>query len=303
MNLNIQEFVNLLTGEAIILDGDTSEYSIRKNIDIQKQSEGFKKYLSKGKQNPFYWGDMVNVESLLEQNKITLTIFGGILLLSCYVNHDSTLICKADRLKTPYTRNEIKEILGMKETTFKNFLSQSIKVGLLIVDKSGRNSVFRLNNEYHFIGKVKEKQKCKEMVRVYKEGILSMYNSGLTLNYIGFVYLILPYVDYTSCTLVNEPFAENQRPLTYKELGVKLNFTRATLRKYLEMTFVHNFGNGKVKDNYRLRVFGKFEAGKTVYCVNPIILRRCATQIGIIEYSQLDDVFKVAGTKFNDISM
>jgi hypothetical protein len=289
-------FINLDTGEVIILEGDTSEYSIRKKADIQRQKDGFKKHFGRH-QNPFFWGDMANITTLLDQNKITLTMLGAILVLGCHINYGDTLICKADRQHTPYARDEIKKILGMKETTFKTFVSHCKKVGILIVEGYGKTSTYRLNNEYHFVGKQGNKQKCNEMVRIYKEGIQSMFKSNLSLDCIGFLYMVLPHVDYKSCCIVDNPFAENPRPLTYKEIGDNLQFVRATIKKYLSTKFEHNFGKGKKKDMYRLSVFGEFKAGKTGYCVNPIILRRCATQTGFIEYSQLDEMFKITGTR------
>ncbi|EQB89007.1 hypothetical protein M918_22295 [Clostridium sp. BL8] len=48
---------------------------------MQRQKEGYKKYLAKGRRNPFYWGNMVNVGQLLKQYNITFTVLGGINVL------------------------------------------------------------------------------------------------------------------------------------------------------------------------------------------------------------------------------
>lgn len=133
------------------------------------------------------------------------------------------------------------------------------------------------------------------MVRIYKEGIQAMIKSGLKLENIGFLYLVLHCVDYSSCTIVNDPFAEFPVPLTYQEIGEKLGLTRSTLNKYLTMCFEYSFGKDERRDKYLLKVFGKFDGGKKAYCINPIILRRCATLKGVIEYNQLEEIFKITG--------
>lgn len=68
-------FVNPYTGEVI----DKRDYIER--AAMQRQKEGYKKYLAKGRRNPFYWGNMVNIEQLLKQHNLTLTVLGGISVL------------------------------------------------------------------------------------------------------------------------------------------------------------------------------------------------------------------------------
>ncbi|EQB87206.1 hypothetical protein ACFOSP_17885 [Clostridium punense] len=65
-------FVNQYTGEVI----DKRDYI--EKVAMQRQKEGYKKYLAKGRTNPFYWGNMVNIGQLLKQYNITFTVLGGI---------------------------------------------------------------------------------------------------------------------------------------------------------------------------------------------------------------------------------
>lgn len=68
-------FVNPYTGEVI----DKRDYI--EKAAVQRQKEGYKKYLAKGRRNPFYWGNMLNLEDLLKQSNITLTMLGEFIVL------------------------------------------------------------------------------------------------------------------------------------------------------------------------------------------------------------------------------
>lgn len=287
-------FVNMYTGERLKFDGDISEYDIRKKTAIQKQNEGLlKKY--ERYHNKFFWGDMTNINDLLQQNRIKLSTLGGILILGCFINHDDTLICKPDKQRTPYTTKEIlKDILKISPATFKRFISECKKANIIIVQGRGDNAIYRLNQRFHYVGNA-SKSESRDKVRIYKKGIMAMYTSGLSLDEIGFLYLILPYINYNNCTIVDNPFSANEKPLTYKELGNILGCSRATLSKYLNMTFEYSFDKSNKVRKYELYIFGKFiggTKGKYVFCINPLILRRCSELKGTIEYSQLENIFK-----------
>jgi|GEM_PF-4956682 len=73
-------FVNPYTGEVVDKRGYIEKAA------VQRQKEGYKKYLAKERRNPFYWGNMLNIEDLLKQHNITLIMLGGILVLGCYIN-------------------------------------------------------------------------------------------------------------------------------------------------------------------------------------------------------------------------
>jgi len=68
-------FVNPYTGEVI----DKRDYIER--VAMERQKDGYKKYLVKGRRNPFYWGNMVNIVQLLKQHNITFIVLGGINVL------------------------------------------------------------------------------------------------------------------------------------------------------------------------------------------------------------------------------
>lgn len=288
------EYYNTDTGEIINLN----DYV--KKEDLHKRKEGYQRYLDI-LNNKFYWGNMQNIKTLLEQNKIKLSTLGAILVLGAYINHQDTLICKADDKKTPYTAKEIREnILKISKPTFKRFVKECKSTGILIIEGKGNNASFKLNKDFHFVGRQESNEMSSKMVRIYKDGVISMYRSGLSLDDIGFIYLVLPYVDYKNCTIVNEPFSENSRGLTYREIGDLLKFSRGTLSKHLNVTFEHDFGKGRYSNKYKVNVFGKFIAGtdgKYAFCVNPIILRRCTKQKGTIKYDELESIFKTVGTK------
>ena len=72
---DVNLFINPYTGEVI----DKRDYI--EKAAMQRQKEGYKKYLAKGRRNLFYWGNMVNIEQLLKQHNIAFTVLGGISVL------------------------------------------------------------------------------------------------------------------------------------------------------------------------------------------------------------------------------
>ena len=136
--------------------------------------------------------DLAN--KLKTDKELSLTILGGILLLATYINHDDVVICRQGKNKTPYTRKEIQQLIGMKDRTFAKFVKVAKKYGF-ITEVDG---VFRFSRKFIFVGK---NDTPSHFAMGYSRGIRGMYNSNLGIDKIRFIFLVLPYLGYEDCRL------------------------------------------------------------------------------------------------------
>lgn len=166
----------------------------------------------------------------------------------------------------------------MKDRTFAKFLSSMKKYKLLEEQKG----VFRLNKQYIFVGKNTNADKC---ARGYRRGMGCLKNSNLSLGQIGFLFLIIPYLDYEECKLVRK----EDQILLQKDLEAVLGLSKATIRKYLETVFLYK--RTKSSNGIKLRMFMKMSRGG-IY-VNPIIIRRSTALKGEVRLSDLPSGFFV----------
>jgi hypothetical protein len=278
----------LETGEVLSFPvsflNNPQEYSIRS----KKQEVAFKKMLRRSEER-FFWGNLNNITLLLAEKKVSSSALGMLLILCCNLQFDSDMLCT--QKKRPLTNEELIKIAGVPERSFRKAMKELQTNGIITNEGTQKKPVYKINKQYHFIGVNKE---AKHFLKVYKDGIRALQDSGLSLKEIGFIYAILPLVDTNRCVLVKDRSkgADADNLHSIESLCEYLGITRANLSKYLGMTFIYRFKDGQ----YKVPVFGKFSVGVgrvNSYLVNPVILRRAGTNIDCQRFSNLEEMFKI----------
>lgn len=274
----------------IYADIDTGElYELPQSIDnsiitSKKKLEGFR-HKKDMWNNPFYWINMnaineLQLPKMIKQDKeLNLTMLGGVLILASYINSQDTLICKENRCKTPYTRNEIRNILKMKERSFATFL-KTIKRYNIIYQKDG---AFWFNQEFIFKGKNHCPSQC---VRIYTKGLKAIYKSDNGLDRIGFLLLVVPYLGYDTCCLQDK----HGIPIKQSQLGEMLGLSKVTIRKYLDTEFIYKHTNTSVEK--RVRLFMKSKSDGKISAVS-LVARRNTSEKGTILVAKLEKGFLI----------
>lgn len=291
------KIVDAYTGEIIILPtgyvDNPQEYYIRS----RKQDEAFKKQLQKTQRatENFYWGNLLNISNLMTEKKLSTSALGLLLLLCCYLQNGSDILCT--QKKTPYTIAELIELTGVPKRTFVRAMDELQTHVIIINEGTARKPVFKVDNQYHFVGVNKQ---ANTSVRIYKDGIKALQASGLTLNEIGFIYAILPLIDFNRCVLVKDFTSgeELDNLHSIESLCEYLGISRNVLSKYMSMTFNYTFKDGQ----YKVPVFGVFKAygSKTnSYLVNPVLLRRAVKDVDYQKFSNLEDMFRIYSKKID----
>lgn len=266
--------VKMGTGEVY----DLNEYKLVKKT----QSEAYKKRLE-WNNHPFIW---VNLDFILEMNipvklkehkDFTLTFLGASLFLATFINSEDTLVCRKGKNKTPYTRTEIQILLNMKDRTFAKFIRLGKELNLFsIIDEK-----FYFNREFHFVGKNTDAQRY---ARLYKLNIRALYHSNGKFDTLGFLYLLIPYISYDDCSLVN---IDNEF-MCKNDLITLLGFSKPTVNKYLSTTFNAH----RNKREYSVYAIYK-QNQQQIIKLNPLIIRRTTQYKGSIGGDDLLAAFEV----------
>lgn len=290
-----RDLVDLSTGECIKVPESFVENREDYYIRSRKQDEAYKKKSNKPMRvtEHFYWGNLLNISNLIKEKRLSTSALGLLLLLCCYLQNGSDILCT--QKKTPYTTAELIELTGVPKRTFVRAIDELQTHGIITNDGTARKPVFKVDSQYHFVGVNKQ---ANTSVRIYKEGIRVLQASGLTLNEIGFIYAILPLIDYNRCVLVKDFTAGEELVNLHSidSLCEYLGMSRRNLNNYLSMTFKNTFIDGQ----YKVPVFGVFKAygSKTnSYLVNPLLLRRAVKDIDYQKFSNLEEMFKIYGER------
>ncbi len=284
------DFINPITGEVINFDPELQVIKNKKQLYVQKNKIDIIK-------NPFSWANIPNIRELLAEKSITLTTLGSVLVLASSLKEDGYLH-KQRRVNDYLTRSEIQKKLKFKDGTFKRVLKEAQASGLLIVEgESQKKQIFRLNADYHFYGEAG--RNAPKLVRVQKHGFNRLFNDNKTeLDQIGFLYLLIPFMNYENCTLVRDITkpADFNNALSVNELSKELGMTRQTINKYLRIEFCYKLRNGY----YRMPVVclsRRPREKKEVITLNPVLFRRRIGFFANIAYHELEESFKCVSVK------
>lgn len=289
MNNRYKELLDMTTGEVIQVPAgfvdNRADYSIRH----KNQDKAYQDRLQRAEDN-FYWGMLPQIEALLKGNKLSLTSLGMLLVLGCQLQNDTDMLCT--QKKTALIKQELIELTGTTDRTFERSIKELVECGVVYRQGTKKSPVYHVNQQFHFIGKNRQ---ANQSVRIFKSGIVALKNSGLKLDEIGFIYAVLPFIDYKRCTLVKdrENGEEIENLHDVESLCEALNITKKTLLKYLKLSFVYSFKDG----DFQVPIFGNFSAcgsKKKAYTVNPLLLRRTIeTDINYKRFESLADMFKI----------
>lgn len=292
MNYNeYGELVYMPTGEVITVPQDFIDNRQDYYVRSRKQDEAYKKKLNKLTRatEHFYWSNLLNINKLITEKKLSTSALGLLLLLCCQLQNGSDILCTQKR--TPYNITELTELTGIPKRTFVRAMDELQAYGIIVNEGTSRKPVFKVDSQYHFTGINKQ---ANITVRIYKDGIKPLQSSGLTLNEIGFIYGILPLIDFNSCVLIKDFTAGDKLDNLHSidSLCEYLGMKRRTLTNYLSMIFKYTFKDGQ----YKVPVFGVFKAygsKPNSYSVNPLILRRSVNDIDYQKFSNIEGMFRI----------
>lgn len=284
------DFINPVTGEIINFNSENEVIKSKSQVARQRAN-------IVSRNNPWSWANMSNIKNLLAENELTLTSLGAILVLASNIGENGYLI-KQTKSDEYLTRAEIQKKLRLGDSTFKRLLKELRECGLIIVEgESQKQQIFKINSDYHYIGKVEGK--ASNLARVQKYGFNRLYeDSSIKLDRIGFLYLLIPYLSYENCTLVKDTSkpADFVNGITIEELMEELNMDKRTIQKYLKTEF-----NYKLKDGeYRMPIVAfaeKPSSKKKVILVNPVLFRRRKMFFDNVRFDEMEEVFKMVCVK------
>lgn len=240
-----------------IIDVSTGEdMSEGKRIIDIRQAASYRASKEKaGRQRDFTFTDMDNIREVIEN--IDDKHCGYLLYLQCFINFEGKLV-KDNRNKTPMTKADIQETVGLKRTAFGEFFNAMADAGI-IYEIYGD---YYIHDRYHFRGKTSNTRIIKAFTTKVKE----LYR-GRNAKKLGFIYKLLPFIHLetnTICTNPYEPDVNKIEQLSKKDI--------AELTGEDEKTLYRKIRSMKLGDEY---VFAEVTSGKArYYKVNPFIFYR-----------------------------
>lgn len=240
--------LNTSTGEA----RDLADYTQSK----QRQAEGYRKH-NEGRRHDFTFTDMENITEVI--GKIEDKHCGYLLYLQCFISYEDGLLVRANREKTPMTKADIQEVVGLKRSAFYEFFRAMTENDIIIANEDGTYSV---NSAYHFKGNTDNPNVIKSFTAKVRE----LY-TGRNAKKLGFIYKLLPYVHFETNTICTNPYEKDVRKveqLTKKDIAKVTGVSEKSVYSYLRSM--------KLGDEH---VFAEIRRGKErYYKLNPFIFYR-----------------------------
>lgn len=233
---------------------------IREFADYQQaranQAQGYAKH-REGRSRDFTFTDMQNITEVI--GKIDEKHCGYLLYLQCFISYADGLLVKPDRDKTPMTKRDIQDTIGLKKTAFAEFFRSMVDNGILIALDSGH---YRVNSAYHFKGSTASAYTIKTFTAKVRE----LY-TGRNANKLGFIYKLLPYVHFETNTICSNPYEKDVaaiEQLSKQEIAKLTGVSDKTVYTYLRKM--------KLGDEF---VFAEIRRGnERYYKLNPFIFYR-----------------------------
>ncbi|RSK27470.1 hypothetical protein EJF36_11560 [Bacillus sp. HMF5848] len=199
------EYVNLATGEK-------HEFAFTRTPEQQKAyQERQRRENSRKKAKAFTFSDMENAKEVIEM--LTTVELGYFLVLQTYVRYEDNVLIKSTHNPVPMKRGDIGEVLGITNRShikkhIDNFLDKGM-MSLKTIKVDGKEvDAFAINNKYHFKGRTEN----KKVAKTFSEQIRKLYQANINKRNkkkpadMGFLYLILPYINYENNLLCSNPF-------------------------------------------------------------------------------------------------
>ncbi|WP_157911734.1 hypothetical protein [Alteribacter populi] len=222
----------------------------------RRKAEGYAK-LREGRRHDFTFTDMDNIPNII--GHIEDKHCGYLLYLQCFISYDDGRLTNPDRDKTPMSKRDIQEVVGLKKTAFGEFFRDMTDNGIIYRNEDDSYSV---NSAYHFKGSTANPNVIKSFTAKVRE----LY-TGRNANKLGFIYKLLPYVHFETNTVCANPYEKDVAKITQlskREIAQLTGVSEKTVYTYLRRM--------KLGDEY---VFAEIRRGKTFYYkLNPFIFYR-----------------------------
>jgi CRP-like cAMP-binding protein len=241
------------TGE-IVREVDFDTCYIRSHT----QDEAYRKKLKAtefGRSHAFTFTNMEAIKEVIEQ--LDDSECGYLLYLQCFIDFDGKLV-QGNRDKTPMTKQDVQETLGISRPVFTKFWKSMTDNGI-IYELEGK---YFINRRFHFKGTSDN----SKVIRSFTTKVRELYTQKNAKD-LGFIYKLLPFVHYETNTICHNPFeAEPQRimKMSQQDIADVTGTDRITVnRKMKRLT---------LGDEY---LFAEVNVGKTkCYMLNPFVFYR-----------------------------
>ena len=155
---------------------------------------------------------------------------GRFIYLCTFLDFDDNYIHYGKSDNGLATEKDLKEILNLKDTVFKETKKALIQYGLITINE---DKTISINENYCKKGEIKSKRKLKESVRMIEESIKLLYEKAKPTEhiYLGLLVQLLPYVNYEYNILCENPKETEPtkvKPLTLKQLAINLGYKNST---------------------------------------------------------------------------
>lgn len=177
--------------------------------------------------------------------------------------------------KEHMNQKDIQKHIRKGRTKTAEYLDKFVELGVLEETKNGRNSNYRINPQYHIMGKFPELTEENRFIKLYKAKLEEMIND-LTSTELGFIYKALPICHYNTFKLVHNPTARYNPTAEEgsKEASSNVDlefFNRKELATYMNVNpkSINNAVNSLSKKGL---IMSKTSHGVTSYQLHPHIV-------------------------------
>lgn len=215
--------VDRATGEIM-----SDDYYVRN----RKQDEAYRKALEKERYIATnvgrHWVAGYHAPIKRESSGLELREAGAVMKLITYLRFNSggKLIYKGN----PMTRADMCRIFKRGKTATDNIISALEDRGILLVNRDSRPITFRLSDEFHAMGVVREGERFTKIYQARTREI----TDNLSLEDAGVLYKIIPYFHYERlylCANPDEPDPDKVKILSRKELAEIIGFSPESLSR------------------------------------------------------------------------
>lgn len=221
----------------------------------RKQDEAYRKKQD-GRNTNFTFTKMDAIKEVIKV--LNDAELGYLLLLQCFIDFDNRLV-NSNRHKTPMTKKDVQETLGLGRTKFTSFWKTLLTLEI-VEEKEGE---LFMDTKYHFKGTLSSDDK---VIRSFTTKVKELYTTTSAKD-LGFIYKLLPYVHYETNTLCNNPYEKNPmkiQKLSQVDIAEIVGIDARNVRRKLKrLTLGVEY------------VFAEISVGRTKqYMVNPFLFYR-----------------------------
>lgn len=228
-------------------------------VRSKAQIEGYKRKLERdgGRGNMFSFADMENIRYIT--SNVPDRFCGYLLYLQSYLNYDGVI---SNTNKTPMKRGDMMTALGVKRTTFSEFMKCMERHSIIYEEVRNGATVYTIDPAYHWRGTTKNQR----VIKVFSTALRELYRDVGAAD-LGFVYKLLPFVHFETNFICGNPYESD--PNNIAKLGMD---DIARLTGLTSMSVYNKMRKLKLDEHY---VFAQVSRGDTAYyMINPFIFYR-----------------------------